>query len=244
LYVFLTGKQLHLERYANVLIVKETNRKRTLRKIKNEFHPKGRIGILKIERSSKSHAGRKSNGNYCSSAYYDYLCFLKKKLMRYLLIVAFIPLLLMGCTKTDRDLINGKWSIASVKTNGEFLYTTDKAEQKKALDRIVEKQMEMVAPGAKTPEQEDVLRKVYEQHIAQLGKMTIEIKPDNSFVFNSYNGTRMDATKGTLQFDEEKKELRLKSSVDERFVYALEGNTLTLEAKEGGGSTQLIFKRN
>jgi hypothetical protein len=163
--------------------------------------------------------------------------------MRYLLIIAFAAFL-AGCTKTDRDLINGKWTIESVKTNGEFLYTTNKAEQKKALDRIVQKQMEMVAPGAKTAEQEDVLRKVYQQHIAQLGKMTLEIKTDDSFIFNSYNGTSMNATKGTLQFDEGKKELHLKSNVDEQFSYRLEENTLTLEAKEGGGSTQLIFKRN
>jgi hypothetical protein len=163
--------------------------------------------------------------------------------MRYLLILTFAGLFLAGCSKSDRELITGKWAIESIKTNGEFLYSGTKAEQEKVIDRIVRQQMEMVAPEAQTGEQAAMLRKVYSQHIAQLGKMVLDIKADDSFIFSSYNGSEIAESKGTLKIDEEKKELYLKSTIDEKFTYTLKDNSLTLDAKEGQGSTQLIFKR-
>jgi len=163
--------------------------------------------------------------------------------MRYILMMLIVGSILTGCSKSDRDLINGKWTIHSISTNGETLFTKDKAGQKKAVDRIVEKQMNMMASDARTPEQEEMLRKVYEGHMKELGKMTLEIKKDDSFIFNSYNGSSLQATNGTLQFDADKHILRLKSNVDEKFTYIVSSDELILEASEGDGSTKLTFRR-
>lgn len=163
--------------------------------------------------------------------------------MRYLLIILLAGLTVAGCSKNDRELINGKWTITSIGNNGEVLYTTDKSAQEKIVDRIVEKQMKTVAEGAQTSEQKEILYKVYEQHMKELGKMTLVIKEDDSFVFNSYNGSGMEATNGTLTFDEDRHLLQLKSNIDEKFTYRVTENELILVANEGGGSTKLTFKR-
>lgn len=162
--------------------------------------------------------------------------------MRYLIVLPFVFfLVLTGCQKTDQELLTGMWKINEIKANGEMMFSTDKSEQGKIIDRVIVAQMAQLPPEAQG--QEAMMRKLFSQQMAISAKTTLEFKEDNSFVSIRYEGSREVKTNGRITLDEEKKEISMKSETDEQFTYQITDDLLKLTGDSDGEKIELSFKR-
>ncbi|MDH4474807.1 MAG: copper resistance protein NlpE N-terminal domain-containing protein [Fluviicola sp.] len=161
--------------------------------------------------------------------------------MRFLIILPFIFFAFTACQKTDQELLTGMWKINEIKANGEMMFSTDKAEQGKIIDRVIVAQMEQLPPEAQN--QEAMMRKLFSQQMTTSAKTTLEFKEDNTFVSIRYEGSREVKTNGRITLDEEKKEITMKSDSDEHFTYQLTDDLLKLSGDSDGEKIELSFKR-
>jgi hypothetical protein len=162
--------------------------------------------------------------------------------MRYLLIVPLALLFLAGCSKSDRELMNGTWSVQEIKANGETMFTLDKAEQSKVIDGFVKKQMAGLPPEAQA--QSAMMKEMFAKQMASVGKTTIEIKEDGSFISTQYDQETPSKVTGKITINEEKKEVNMKSDNDQNFKYEMKDDIMKLTSvEEGGEKLELTFKR-
>jgi len=161
--------------------------------------------------------------------------------MRYLLIVPLALLFLAGCSKSDRELMNGTWTVQEIKANGETMFSNDKAEQSKVIDRFVEKQMAQLPPEAQA--QAAMMKEMFAKQMASVGKTTIEIKADGSFISTRFTEDKPIETNGKVTINEEKKEVSMKSETDEKFKYEMKDDVMKLTSIEGDEKLELTFKR-
>lgn len=148
---------------------------------------------------------------------------------------------LAGCSKSDRELMNGKWSVQEVKANGETMFTTDKATQAKVVDRFVSQQMAQMPPEAQA--QAAMMKEMFAKQMDVIGKTTIEIKEDGSFISTRYEGEKAVESKGKMTLDEKKKEVTMKSDTEEKFKYELKDDSMKLSSVTGNDKLELTFKR-
>jgi len=162
--------------------------------------------------------------------------------MRLLLVLPLALLFLAGCAKSDRDLLNGKWAIQEISANGEKLFATDKGEQAKIVDKLINKQMAQLP--AEMQAQATMMREMMLRQMESMGKMTLEFKADGSYVASTAKMDGMQDTKGKLTFDEKKKELTLKSPQEtQNLKYEFKEDQLILKITQNGETAQMIFKR-
>ena len=161
--------------------------------------------------------------------------------MRYLILLPIFLLALAGCQKTDRELLAGKWTINEIKAHGETMFSTDKTEQGKIIDRVIATQMVQLPPEAQ--DQEAMMRKLFSQQMATSAKTTLEFKEDDTFVSIRYEGNREVKTTGRITLDEAQKEINMKSDSDEHFTYTLKDDLLKLSGDSDGENIELSFKR-
>ena len=161
--------------------------------------------------------------------------------MRYLIILPFIFLVLTACEKTDREKLNGTWLISEIKANGEYMFSTDKNVQQKIIDRVITEQMAQLPPEAQN--QETMMRKLFSKQMATSAKTTLRFKRDDTFVSIRYEGNSEVKTTGKITIDEPKKEIRMKSDINEQFTYELKDDLLKLSGGSEGTKIELSFKR-
>jgi|GEM_PF-2078433 len=161
--------------------------------------------------------------------------------MRYLLIVPLALLFLAGCSKSDRELMNGTWSVQEIKADGEMMFSTDKAEQSKVIDRLLKKQMAMLPPEAQN--NSGMMKDLYTKQLASVGKTTVEIKEDGSFVSTQYDQETPSKVNGKITINEEKKEVNMKSDNDQNFKYEMKDDIMKLTSVGGDQKLELTFKR-
>lgn len=155
--------------------------------------------------------------------------------MRKLMIVPFALLLLAGCSGDSESAV-GNWEVREMKIDGQMMYS----DEKKELDRLFEDYRAEKDPERTfTREQVAVLRDVFDREMDMIARMTLEIKDDGSFVSVRYQGTTPVETKGTLEFNEEKGEVTMKSDVDEKLEYVLDDDELTFKNKQA----EVTYKR-
>ena len=159
--------------------------------------------------------------------------------MRFLLVLPLALLLLAGCAKSDREMMNGVWSIQEMKANGELVYAAEKGSQDKIVDRIVSEQMASLPPEAQG--QAQMMKDMMYKQLAVVSKTTLEVKEDGKFVATRYDGDTPIETKGTLTIDEKKKEFSMKGEKEEKFKYEIKDGELKLTSNENG-KLELTFK--
>jgi hypothetical protein len=151
------------------------------------------------------------------------------------MIIPFALLMLAGCSG-DSDNAVGNWEIREMKIGGRMMYS----DEKKELDRLfVDYRTEKDPNLTFTTEQVTVLREVFDREMDMVSRMTMDIKDDGSFVSVRYQGTTPVETKGKLVFDEEKGEVTMKSDIDEKLEYVLDGDELTFKNSEA----EVTYKR-
>lgn len=161
--------------------------------------------------------------------------------MRFLRILPLF-LLLTACTKTDRDLINGKWTLQEVAANGQKIYTADKKEQQQIVDNIIREQMAMIPDEMK--EDNSIIRSTMLKQMEMMGKTTLQINSDDSYVGTSPGMDGMNETKGKIAMDLNKKELSMISGSETEVVsYELSDDKLVLTSAHDGETAKMTFKR-
>src|SRR3989338_7743552 len=161
--------------------------------------------------------------------------------MRYLILLPFMFLVFTACQKTDRDKLNGMWLFSEISVNGEQMFSTEKAEQQKIIDRVINEQMAQLPPEARG--QEAMMRNLFSRQMAISSKTTLEFKEDGTFVSIRYNGSSQVETTGQITLDEAKKEIKMKSDSDEQFTYELKEELLKLSNYSDGEKIELSFRR-
>ncbi|ASS47863.1 MAG: hypothetical protein A3D31_18445 [Candidatus Fluviicola riflensis] len=161
--------------------------------------------------------------------------------MRYLILLPFMFLVFTACQKTDREKLNGMWLISEIRVNGEQMFSTEKAEQQKIIDRVINEQMAQLPPEAQG--QEAMMRNLFSRQMAISAKTTLEFKEDGTFVSIRYNGSSQVETTGQITLDEAKKEIKMKSDSDEQFTYELKEELLKLSNYSDGEKIELSFRR-
>src|SRR3990167_7424487 len=182
--------------------------------------------------------------------------------MRYLILLPFMFLVFTACQKTDREKLNGMWLISEIRVNGEQMFSTEKAEQQKIIDRVINEQMAQLPPEAQG--QEAMMRNLFSRQMAISAKTTLEFKEDGTFVSIRYNGSKSTIffefkrgtfvsiryngssqveTTGQITLDEAKKEIKMKSDSDEQFTYELKEELLKLSNYSDGEKIELSFRR-
>ncbi len=150
-------------------------------------------------------------------------------------------LVFTACQKTDREKLNGMWLISEIRVNGEQMFSTEKAEQQKIIDRVINEQMAQLPPEAQG--QEAMMRNLFSRQMAISAKTTLEFKEDGTFVSIRYNGSSQVETTGQITLDEAKKEIKMKSDSDEQFTYELKEELLKLSNYSDGEKIELSFRR-
>src|SRR3989338_1641557 len=161
--------------------------------------------------------------------------------MRYLILLPFMFLVFTACQKTDLEKLNGMWLISEIRVNGEQMFSTEKAEQQKIIDRVINEQIAQLPPEAQG--QEAMMRKLLSRQMAISAKTTLEFKEDGTFVSIRYNGSSQVETPGQITLDEAKKEIKMKSDSDEQFTYELKEELLKLSNYSDGEKIELSFRR-
>lgn len=161
--------------------------------------------------------------------------------MRYLIILPFLFLMLTACEKTDREKLKGTWLISEIKADGEYMFSTDKAEQQKIIDRVIAEQMAQLPPEAR--DQESMMRRLFSRQMTTSAKTTLEFKKNDTFASIRYEGNSKVETNGKITVDEVKKEIRMKSDINEHFTYELKDDLLKLSGGSDGEKIELSFKR-
>lgn len=155
--------------------------------------------------------------------------------MRILMILPFALLLLAGCSG-DSDNAVGNWQVREMKVGGRMMYS----DEQKELDRLFEDyRAEKDPERTLTREQVVVLRDVFDREMDMISRMTLDIMDDGSFVSLRYQGTTPVETKGKLAFDEEKGEVTMKSDIDEKLEYVLDGDVLMFKNSDA----EVTYKR-
>lgn len=151
------------------------------------------------------------------------------------MMIPFALLMLAGCSG-DSDNAVGSWEVREMKVDGRMMYS----DEPKELDRMFEDyRAEKDPERTYTKEQLKVLREVFDREMDMIARMTLEIRDDGSFVSLRYQGTTPVETKGKLVFDEKKGEVTMKTDVDEKLEYVLDGDELTFKNEQA----EVAYKR-
>lgn len=161
--------------------------------------------------------------------------------MRYLIILPFILFVLAACQKTDREKLKGTWLISEIKVDEEYMFSTDKDQQQKIIDRVIAEQMVQLPPEAQN--QEAMMRKLFSRQMTTSAKTTLQFKKNDTFVSIRYEGNNKVKTTGKITIDEAKKEIRMKSDINEYFTYELKDDLLKLSGGSEGEKIELSFQR-
>ena len=151
--------------------------------------------------------------------------------MRYLLVLPLFVLFLVGCAKSDREMLNGTWSFHELKgRDGKVMFSTDKAKQKELTDEMVKDQLAMYA-GAGIDEK--TLRDMATKQFAAMEKMTFTFdeKGVAKVETNDKENKERD-TESKFTMDDKKKEIVIKSEDREmKYTYKFDGDKVTMKGE-------------
>src|SRR5688572_11533073 len=105
--------------------------------------------------------------------------------MRYLFILPLALILITSCTKSDREALNGKWSYLEIRDGKNVVYSSDKAE----LDKIIEKRIKEEGPMyAQMGMDENMMRENLEKTYDKQAKFTFNFSDKDTLTIASNSG--------------------------------------------------------
>jgi hypothetical protein len=158
--------------------------------------------------------------------------------MRYLLFLPLAVTLLVGCSKTDKELLTeGKWGIHEMKKDGETAMSLDAKEQDKIIEKTWKEQgavLESMGMNKAT-----VVENI-KKDMAQLAKITFVFGANGKVTVSSGDGKTKD-TVSPYTIDEAKKELTIQDTKTQKltYTYTIADDKLTLKQKKD----EIVFKR-
>lgn len=156
--------------------------------------------------------------------------------------ILFFLLLTGACKPGDRSLMNGTWSIAEVRIDGQIVFSDDEAVMTRVIDSMLSVRPELTN-GFFGNSKEEVRERV-QREMRKMGEMKLEIKKDRSYEFSAMIFGDKQVETGTTVTDESKKELLMKGKNVNAFTYEVSGSRLKLINKRRSLSNrELIFKR-
>jgi hypothetical protein len=137
-------------------------------------------------------------------------------------------LFIAGCSKSDRESINGTWSFYELKgQDGKTMYSADKAEQKKITDKMVKEQLAMYA-GAGIDEK--MIRETFQKQFEAIGKVTFTFDNKGTVKVAGNGADKSGDTESKFTMDEKKKEVTIKSDEREmKYTYAFKDDKLVMK---------------
>jgi len=151
--------------------------------------------------------------------------------MRYLLVLPLVLMFLAGCSKSDRETINGTWTFYELKgPDGKMMYSADKAEQKKITDETVKEQLPMMAAAGYD---EAKFRDMIAKQFTAIGKTTFTFDEKGTVkTGGAPNAEKAPESKFTL--DEKKKTITIKAKEGEelKYTYTFKDDKLTMKGAQ------------
>lgn len=147
--------------------------------------------------------------------------------MRYLFLLPLALILITSCSKSDREALNGKWSYEEIRDGKNVLYSSDKTQIKK----IIEKRMkDEGAMYAQMGIDESMLRENMEKSFEAQAKYTFNFTEKDTLTISANNGQADQDVKMKFKMDDKKKQLIFKENgQDTKFTYTLEDDKLVLK---------------
>jgi len=160
--------------------------------------------------------------------------------MRYLLVLPLVLLFIVGCSKSDREAINGTWSFYELKgQDGKAMYSSDKEEQKKITDKMVKEQLAMYA-GAGIDEK--MIRETFQKQFDAIGKVTFTFDDKGKVKVAGNGADKSGDTESKFTMDEKKKEVVIKSEDREmKYTYTFKDDKLVMK---GTAEEFTLIKKN
>lgn len=153
--------------------------------------------------------------------------------------------LVTGCSKNDRQMMNGVWTLKEVYSNGRALYSADEKRQRHITDSIIALDRMMAPPDGQSADGSDA-RRMFEQESKMRSALQLEFSPDRTFRTRSrtYEG-KLVIERGKTTVDEKKEEIVFRSDVESKTAsYVVDEKELRLYLQqENGLQTLLVFER-
>lgn len=154
--------------------------------------------------------------------------------MRYLLFLPLFVVFLSACSKSDKEMIKGEWTMSEMEKDGKLVMSADAKKQKELLDEAWKEQGPLM-------EQMGMTRDIFDQNMQTQFKAmseTIFIFTEKGKVDIKAKGKTSDSSDFTL--NEEKKQITIKDKEKEEvYTYEFKDDLMTLTQKKD----KLVFKR-
>lgn len=157
--------------------------------------------------------------------------------MRYVVLLPLVVMVLMGCSKSDKELLSGTWSIRELKKDGVIAMSVDPKEQQKVIDKTWKEQGEVLQQMGMD---KATVAKNIQLEVEKLSHITFTFG-ENGKVKVASNDGKAKATFSDYKMDEEKKQLTIRQSKEDQLVYTytITDELLVLKQKKD----EISFKR-
>ena len=157
-----------------------------------------------------------------------------------IMVVALATVLLASCSKTDKELLVGKWGIQHVKSDGQIMTSVDKKDHKKIVEKIWKEQGPMLSQMGIS---KDVIEKNVAEESKKLAKVTFSFGEDGNVTIAANDGKIKDE-KAKYTIDEKKKEISIEQKAmpgakKQVYTYTIDDEQLIMKQKKD----ELTFMR-
>jgi hypothetical protein len=146
-------------------------------------------------------------------------------------------MVLMGCSKSDKELLSGTWSIQQLKKDGVLAMSVDPKEQQKVIDKTWKEQGKVLQQMGID---KATVAKNIQAEVTKLAHITFTFGDNGKVKVSSHEKNAKD-TFSAYHMDEDKKQLTIEQSKEDKLVYTytITDKMLVLKQKKD----EISFKR-
>jgi hypothetical protein len=149
--------------------------------------------------------------------------------MKHLLFLALV-FVALSCTKSDSELLVGKWQFSRISSNGQVMVSDNPKEQKVIIDRAVKEMKKKLSLMNMT---EATYRKAMKEDIDLMLKVTFEFKNDSTLIVSNNITQKLNESRWTYKINPTNKEL----TIDEEmrtivYTYQIKDKRLIISEKK------------
>lgn len=156
--------------------------------------------------------------------------------MRYLLMLPLFVVLLASCSKSDKELLKGDWTMFEMEKDGKMMMSADPAKQAKIWEDLWNEQKAFMEQMGMTKE---TFMDNAKKQMSEMGKTTFTFDEKGKVTVKGSTPNE-ENTASDYTLNEEKKELTIKDNGKEQvYSYSFEDDKITLKQDKD----KLVFKR-
>lgn len=147
-----------------------------------------------------------------------------------IMVVALATAVLTSCSKTDKELLVGKWGIQNMKSKGEIMTSVDKKDHGKIVDKIWKEQGPIYSQMGIS---KDEIKKNVAKQAEQLGKVTFSFDENGNVTISANNGKDKEE-KAKYTINEKKKEISIEQKQQNKltYTYTISDEQLIMKQKQ------------